>query len=91
MGVAGKELQFCGCSQIMKGVRPLLEIGCLLNSDCDAEISELKSVKRKMLALVQSIHIFFRLGGQLGELLLCPCLSHTVFLRDLLLAVFRKP
>ena len=91
--MARKELQFCDCSQSVKGVRPPLEIGRLLSSDCDAEISELKSVKTKMLALVQNIpepHFFFRLGGQLGELLLCASPSQTVFPRDLLLAVIRK-
>ena len=41
--MAGKELQFCDCSQIVKGVSPLLETGCLLSSDGDAETSELKS------------------------------------------------
>lgn len=52
----------------------LLEIGCLLDSDCDAEISELKSVKTKIPALVQNIpepqgffvvffFFSFRLGG----------------------------
>lgn len=47
--------KFCDCSEILKGVRVLLEIGFLLDSDCDAEISELKSVKTKILALVQNI------------------------------------
>lgn len=53
--MARKELQFCNCSQVVKGLRELLEIGRLLISDYDAEISELKSVKIKIMALVQNM------------------------------------
>lgn len=92
-----KQLEYCGSSQIMKGIRPQLETGYLRSSDCHLEISVLFKKKKKVInqdaSRTCTKHSFFpdwKASWGNGYNMLTPVIGHTVVSRDLLLAVFRN-